>query len=70
MIPTRPFTAFNGKTYDTICDRRVWFDKNHFPIRFYRWPTDKELNSDLTGEQWEKMLQDELEKIQAEAIKT
>lgn len=68
MVPI-PTLERCGKTYDRFCDRRVWFDKNHFPVKFYRWPTDKELNSDLTGEQWEKMLQDELEKIQAEATK-
>jgi len=43
--------------------KRIWFDKNYFPVDFYRWPTDEEFET-LSESEWETILAEELRQIQ------
>ena len=74
MIPTPPL-EYNGKMFDAECTKRIWFDKNYFPVDFWRSLTKKEFES-LTKaqrkDQWmqkrKKTLHEELKKLQREFI--
>lgn len=70
MIPTPPL-ELDGKMYVAECTKRIWFDKNYFPVDYWRSPTQEELASlkeaqrkDQWRKEWNKTLQDELKKLQ------
>ena len=66
FIPVPPMLAlkvFGEPMLESV--KRIWFDKNCQPVRFWRQPTQEEwnrfMNDEMSAEEWQRILQDELE---------
>lgn len=68
IMAPMPLLEICGKTYDTECSRRTWFDRNYKVVDFYRWPTHEEFEK-LSPEEWRARLAEELLRIQMVGIK-
>lgn len=65
MGPLEPLIEFEGKTFGAMCVMRIWFDKEHQAVDYWREPSQQEWDhmteKTLAPEEWDKILKEELE---------